>query len=168
MENKFFELKEGDIVLAYDEYSREKDLHRVRINSIEYDKENAYEENPKGMTCYGDDLDEEEWGDDYVTVVTHSNFVEKIKVVELEDRRFVTIEDVTETESYKNPCITYLDYHEGKCWELFVEYATMVGAQFSKEDLDNPDWSITKEISEKIIEMIEEIFDVPFPVSKEG
>ena len=168
MENKFFELKEGDVVLAYDEYSREGELHRVRINSVEYDKENSCEENPKGMTCYGDDLDEEEWGDDYVTVVTHSNFVEKIKVLELEDGRFVTVKDVTKEDWYANPRITYLDSLEDECWDLFVKYAEMVGAKFTKEDLDNPDWPITKEISEKFIKMVEEVFGVPFPVSKEG
>lgn len=166
--SSFFDLKEGDVVLAHDEYSRDCDVHRVRVNSIEYDKENACEENPKGMTCYGDDLDEEEWGDDYVTVVTPGNFIEKIKVIELEDKRFVTVEDITEEESYKNPRITYLDYHENACWKLFVEYAVLVGAKFTKEDLNNPDWSITKEISEKIIELVEDTFGVPFPVSKEG
>ena len=165
--NSFFDLKEGDVVLAHDEYSRDCDVHRVRINSIEYDKENACEENPRGMTCYGEDVDEEEWGDDYVTVITHGNFIEKIRVIELEDKRFVTVRDITDEESYKNPRVTYLDYHEGKCWELFAEYAVMVGAVFSKEDLDNPDWPIAKEISEKTIKLVEETFGVPFPMSKE-
>lgn len=169
-ENKssFFDLKVGDVILAYDEYSRDGDVHRVKITSVEYDDANVCEENPKGMTCYGDDLDEEEWGDDYVTVVTHSNFIEKIRVVELEDERFITVEDITDEESYRNPRITYLDGLEGECWNLFVQYAEMVGVKFTKEDLNNPDWPITKEISEKIIELVEEIFGVPFPVSKEG
>lgn len=70
----FFDLKVGDVALAYDEYSREADIHHVKITSIEYDKENVCEENPEGMTCYGEDLEKEKWGDDYVTVVTPSNF----------------------------------------------------------------------------------------------
>ncbi len=72
--NEFFDLKVGDVALAYDEYSRDGDIHHVKITNIEYDKANVCEENPEGMTCYGEDLEKEEWGDDYVTVVTPSNF----------------------------------------------------------------------------------------------
>lgn len=92
----------------------------------------------------------------------------KTKKVEFGDGRVIAVNDITEEEHYKNPRITYLDYHEDQCWKLFVEYATLVGADFSKEDLNNPDWSITKELSEKFIRIVEETFGVPFPVSKEG
>ena len=71
----FRDIKVGDIVIVYDEYSHDYNEHIIKVDSIEYDKENVTENNPDGMTCYGTDLEEEEWGDDYITVVTVGNFV---------------------------------------------------------------------------------------------
>ena len=71
----FKDIKVGDIVIVYDEYSHDYNEHIIEVESIEYDKENATEDNPDGMICYGKDLEEEEWGDDYITVVTVGNFV---------------------------------------------------------------------------------------------
>lgn len=77
--NPFFSLKVGDTVTAFDPYSRDWNIHKVEIESIEYNQENITEENPKGMTCYGRDIEEEEWGDDYLAVVTPENFLQKLK-----------------------------------------------------------------------------------------
>ena len=166
----FFSLKVGDTVTAYDAYSRDCAAHRVKIESIEYNKENATPENPKGMTCYGTDLDEDQWGDDYVTVVTHANFIQRFKTVELDNELPVTVYDITNEDYYKTPRITYLDGLEEECWNLFKEYAEMVGAAVDEKDEDNfgPSYCIAKEIQEKIIEMVEDVFGVPFPMSKEG
>ena len=71
----FKDIKVGDIVIACDEYSHDYNEHIIKIESIEYDKENVTESNPDGMICYGTDLEEEEWGDDYITVVHEGNFV---------------------------------------------------------------------------------------------
>lgn len=71
----FKDIKVGDIVIIYDEYSHDYNEHIIEVESIEYDKENVTEDNPDGMICYGTDLEEEEWGDDYITVVTVGNFV---------------------------------------------------------------------------------------------
>ena len=72
----FKDIKVGDVVIAYDEHSsHDYNEHIIKIDSIEYDKENVTENNPDGMICYGTDLEEEEWGDDYITVVTVGNFV---------------------------------------------------------------------------------------------
>ena len=71
----FKDIKVGDIVIVYDEYSHDYNEHIIKVDSIEYDKENVTENNPDGMICYGTDLEEEEWGDDYITVVTVGNFV---------------------------------------------------------------------------------------------
>lgn len=71
----FKDIKVGDIVIVYDEYSHDYNEHVIEVESIEYDKENVTEDNPDGMICYGTDLEEEEWGDDYITVVTVGNFV---------------------------------------------------------------------------------------------
>lgn len=70
----FKDIKVGDIVIVYDEYAHNYNEHIIEVESIEYDKENVTEDNPDGMICYGTDL-EEEWGDDYITVVTIGNFV---------------------------------------------------------------------------------------------
>ena len=151
MENKneFFDLREGDVVIVADEYGHDYVEHRVYINEVECDEDAADEDNPEGMICHGTDLDEEKWGDDYMLVV---------------------VEDVTEESYYKNPRITYLDDVEDECWELFKKYAEHVGARFPKdEDGDyGPDFDIAKQISEKIIDLVEEVFGVPFPMSKEG
>ena len=72
---KFLDIKIGDVVIVCDEYSRDYSEHIIKVDSIEYDKEYITETNPDGMICYGTDLEEEEWGDDYVTVVTEVNFM---------------------------------------------------------------------------------------------
>lgn len=76
--NPFFSLKVGDAIAAFDPYSRDCNIHKVAIESIEYNEENITKENPEGMTCYGRDIEEEEWGDDYLAVVTPENFLQKL------------------------------------------------------------------------------------------
>jgi hypothetical protein len=71
----FKDIKVGDVVIAYDEYSHDYNEHTIQIDNIEYDKEYATENNPNGMICYGTDLEEDEWGDDYITFVHEENFV---------------------------------------------------------------------------------------------
>ena len=71
----FNDIKIGDIVIAYDEYSHDYNEHTIQINSVEYDKEYVTESNPDGMICYGTNLEKEEWGDDYITFVHEGNFV---------------------------------------------------------------------------------------------
>lgn len=82
MNKGFLDIEVGDIVIVYDEYSHDYDEHYFKVEHIEYDDEYINGEyNPKGMRCYGIDLDywdEEEQdfiGDDYIGVVTEGNFV---------------------------------------------------------------------------------------------
>ena len=78
--NNFLNLKVGDIVVAYDDYSsHDYNEHIIKIDSVERDKENATPTNPDGITYYGTDFEEEKWGDDYLTVVTEGNFVRMYK-----------------------------------------------------------------------------------------
>lgn len=74
MKKDFLDIKVGDTVVVYDEYSHDYNEHILRVDSIEYDDEWITDTNPKGMHCYGTDLEEEEWGDDYITQVTEGNF----------------------------------------------------------------------------------------------
>lgn len=55
----FTDIKVGDNVVAYDEYSHDYIEHTIKITSIEYNDEYATETNPKGMVCYGDDLSDD-------------------------------------------------------------------------------------------------------------
>ena len=78
----FLDIKVGDIVIVYDEYSHDYSEHRLKVNSIEFDDELINGTvNPKGMRCYGTDLDywneetQDYDGDDYITIVTEGNFV---------------------------------------------------------------------------------------------
>lgn len=74
MENNFLNIKVGDKVIVCDEYSHDYVEHILKVNSIEYDKDFITETNPKGMHCFGTDLQEDEWGDDYITQVHEGNF----------------------------------------------------------------------------------------------
>ena len=74
MHKGFLDIKVGDKVIVFDEYSHDYEEHILEVNSIEYDREWATKTNPKGMHCYGTDLEEEEWGDDYITQVHEGNF----------------------------------------------------------------------------------------------
>ena len=66
----FKDIKIGDIIVAYDEYNHDYIEHFIKIDSIEYDKEYVTETNPSGVICYGTDIEEAEWGDDYLTLRT--------------------------------------------------------------------------------------------------
>lgn len=85
MAKTFADIREGNVVIVYDEYAHDYIEHALIVDNIEYDKENITPENPTGKICYGTDLDEDWYGDDYMTVITISNFVriaekdEKIK-----------------------------------------------------------------------------------------
>lgn len=100
-------------------------------------------------------------------------FVNEILYTHLEPMRFpapsnvdceATVSYVKHLDSYKNPKITYLDEVEDECWNLFKAYATFVGVEFG----DGIDFSIAKEISEKIMSLVERTFGVDFPLSKGG
>lgn len=74
MEKNFLDIKVGDKVIVSDEYSHDYVEHILKIDSIEYDKEYVTETNLKGMHCFGTDLQEDEWGDEYITQVHEGNF----------------------------------------------------------------------------------------------
>ena len=67
---KIEDVKVGDIILCYDEYSRDADIHEFKVESIEKDPE-------EGIILYGKDLTfPEEECDDYVGRVTVNAFIE--------------------------------------------------------------------------------------------
>ena len=70
----FTDVEVGDIVIVFDEYAHDYTQHRIKVEGIEYDSEHITDGNPRGMVCYGIDLDEEEFGDDAITVATIANF----------------------------------------------------------------------------------------------
>ena len=81
MSKGFLDIQVGDVVIVYDEYNHDYIEHYLEVDTIEYDDEHATETNPKGMHCFGRDLDD--WNeelqdydtDDYITHVWESNFV---------------------------------------------------------------------------------------------
>lgn len=109
MKKDFLDIQVGDKVIVYDEYSHDYNGHILQINSVEYDKEYVTETNPKGMVFYGTDLEEEEWGDDYITVVHEGNFVGFVDECECPL-------DGDEADDCAD-CVYSLDYHfvDGKC-----------------------------------------------------
>lgn len=100
-------------------------------------------------------------------------YVNEILYTHLEPMKFpapsnidceATVSYVKHLDSYKNPRITYLDDVEEECWNLFKAYASYVGVEFG----DGIDYTIAKEISEKIMSLVERTFGVDFPLSKGG
>lgn len=80
MEKKFLDIKIGDKVIVYDEYSHDYVEHILKVDSIEYDKDWITETNPKGMHCFGTDLQEDEYDDyDYITQIHEGNFCRIVK-----------------------------------------------------------------------------------------
>lgn len=75
----FLDIHIGDKVIAFDEYSHDYAEHILRIDNIENDEEYITDTNPNGVVFYGTDLEEEEWGDDYITFVHEGNFVRIVK-----------------------------------------------------------------------------------------
>lgn len=82
MSKGFLDIEVGDIVIVCDEYSHDYEEHYFKVESIEYEHGCINGElNPRGMRCYGIDLDHwnEEIGgydtNDYIGVVTEGNFV---------------------------------------------------------------------------------------------
>ena len=74
MHKGFLDIKVGDKVIVFDEYSHDYEEHILEVNSIEYDSEWATETNPKGMHCYGTEIKKKEFGNDYLTQVYEGNF----------------------------------------------------------------------------------------------
>lgn len=63
------DVKVGDIVLCYDEYSRDAEVHEFKVTSIEKDLEES-------IILYGEDLSfPEEECEDYVGRVTANSFI---------------------------------------------------------------------------------------------
>lgn len=75
MSERITDVKIGDVVTCYDEYSRDGEEHLMTVESIEKDKEYACEDNPEGIVLYGQDLEYDEDDDNYVSVVHSGNFI---------------------------------------------------------------------------------------------
>ena len=86
MEKNFLNIKVGDKVIVHDEYSHDYVEHIIRVESIEYHEDWITETNPKGMHCFGTDLQEDEYGDDYITQVYEGNFC---RIVEEREKMWV-------------------------------------------------------------------------------
>lgn len=72
----------GDVVVVYDEYAHDYLEHIIKVESIVHDVEYVTDSNPEGIVCYGEDLTHDEYGDDYITIVTEANLIGKLKKTE--------------------------------------------------------------------------------------
>ena len=79
MEKNFLDIKIGDKVIVYDECSHDYTEHILKVDSIEYHDDWITETNPKGIHCFGTDLQEDEYGDDYITQIHEGNFCRIVK-----------------------------------------------------------------------------------------
>jgi hypothetical protein len=84
LEKNFFDVKVGDVVVAYDTLSHDYTPWTIKVTSIEYDDDFITDTNPKGKHCYGDCLELErglcDENGDYITHVTEENFSRVVKV----------------------------------------------------------------------------------------
>jgi hypothetical protein len=110
MEKNFLDIKVGDKVIVCDEYSHDYVEHILKVDSIEYDKDFITETNPKGMHCFGTDLQEDEWGDDYITQVHEGNFC---RIVEEREKLWVCDHCLAAIESREGTQATMRHYVEG-------------------------------------------------------
>lgn len=110
MEKNFLDIKVGDKVIVYDEYSHDYSEHILKVDSIEYHEAWITETNPKGMHCFGTDLQEDEWGDDYITQVTESNFC---RIVEEREKLWVCEHCLAAIESREGNQATMRHYVDG-------------------------------------------------------
>ena len=72
---KFLDIQVGDIVAVFDQYSHDYNVHHIKVQCIEFDREFITEANPEGKHCYGDDLDKDKYGEEYITHITEANFI---------------------------------------------------------------------------------------------
>ena len=110
MEKKFIDIKVGDKVIVCDEYSHDYNEHILKVDSIEYHEDFITETNPKGMHCFGTDLQEDEWGDDYITQVHEGNFC---RIVEERETLWVCDHCLAAIESREGNQATMKHYVEG-------------------------------------------------------
>lgn len=75
------------------------------------------------------------------------------------DRAIGYIEDVSSQEWYKNPDITLYDEVEQSAYELFCDFAQLIGVHLVKTE---PDFYFAKEISSFIMDLLEKEFKIPF------
>lgn len=76
----FQDLAIGDIAVVTDEYAHDYTEHSIVIKSVEHDKDCVTSENPNGLVYYGNDVDETEFGDDYITRVGEENYLGCVKI----------------------------------------------------------------------------------------
>ena len=107
MKKEFLDIKIGDEVIVFDEYSHDYVKHVIKVESIEYEKDYITDTNPKGMHCFGTDLQENEWGDDYITQIHEGNF---IKIVKEKENLHVCSHCLQAIESREGPQITRKHY----------------------------------------------------------
>ena len=100
MMKTFLDIKIDDKVIVWDEYSHDYSEHILKVDSIEYDKDLMTETNPKGMHCFGTDLQEDEWGDDYITQIHEGNFC---RIVEEREHLWVC-----------DQCLRAIEDHNGR------------------------------------------------------
>lgn len=73
--------------------------------------------------------------------------------------------DVTSEDWYQDPKITMYDDLEGDIFEVICNFAEVIGVHLDREETD---FRMVKEVEEKIMEILEEEFDVKFPFAKCG
>ena len=79
----FLDIRPGDTVLVRDTESHDGCRHRIKVNDKDFDAEFATATNPAGVRYYGDDLDEDDWGDDFITVVDEDGFIRVLGTFDL-------------------------------------------------------------------------------------
>ena len=99
MKKTFLDIKIGDKVIVFDEYAHDYVEHILIVESIEYHENWITETNPKGMHCFGTDLQEDEYGDDYITQIHEGNFC---RIVEERERLWVC-----------DRCLSIIEDHNG-------------------------------------------------------
>lgn len=83
---------------------------------------------------------------------------------ETADGAIGTLADVTNESWYKNPPMTLYDELEYDCWNLLCDYAELLGLHLDRDEID---FNLAKGVQENIMETLEELVGIKFPVYKE-
>lgn len=132
-DNNFLSVEVGDTIVCIDEYDKDCNHHLLLVQSIDYDRDNATKTNPRGMTLYGIDLEEDEWGDDYVVQATETTFISIARKVANDTKKEYTRVSKSRMAEIIRSLIRWMD--DMNCGDWNITEETLTSLNIESEEL---------------------------------
>ena len=132
-DNNFLSVEVGDTIVCIDEYDKDCNHHLLLVQSIDYDRDNATKTNPRGMTLYGIDLEEDEWGDDYVVQATETTFISIARKVANDTEKEYTRVSKSRMAEIIRSLIRWMD--DMNCGDWNITEETLTSLNIESEEL---------------------------------